>query len=135
MEDIKDILLLKDNSQDRCILFADFIKSLNHLIIDTYYDDESMNETDRKNHFNWCWKKNVENFEAEGVRIDGDKLKDYFFAHFKRSFLDTPEKGDINRMLRNMTVWDYIFDLNTTKKEADIELFIRLYNLMIAKTF
>mgnify|MGYP001021113752 CR=1 FL=1 len=51
-------------------LYYDLSYSLFLLIKNTYLGDESevgettvkMNDADNKKHFNWCWKKNLENF-------------------------------------------------------------------------
>ena len=57
-------------------LYYDFCHSLYLLIIETYLGDPEgvetkvqMDEEDDRKHFNWCWKKNIENFKKEGVNI------------------------------------------------------------------
>ena len=55
-------------------LFSDFTFSLYFLIRDTYLGDEFsqtqetkviLSEEEKKNHFDWCWKKTIDNFSKE----------------------------------------------------------------------
>ena len=59
-------------------LFRDFCFSLLNLVQDTYLGDTSNNnkETnigltleDKVSHFDWCWKKTVDNFSKENILI------------------------------------------------------------------
>ena len=60
-------------------LYYDFCHSLYLIIIDTYLGDElesnetkvEMSDEDNEKHFNWCWNKNIENFQQENI-IFGD---------------------------------------------------------------
>ena len=79
---------------------GDIFKSLNQTIVDTYLGDE-VSETriplsieDKELHFEWCWKKTLENFEKENIRIrnTGDH-KDYFKDFFMETFYN---QGQLN---------------------------------------
>ena len=53
-------LLYKANNikYDKCVLYKDFIISLNKSIVDTFLGDDVINsEKDIRNHFNWCIEK------------------------------------------------------------------------------
>jgi hypothetical protein len=56
-------------------LYGDIFLSLAKIIKDTYLGDNTsetkivLSPTDIENHFNWCWKKMVKNFELENVNV------------------------------------------------------------------
>ena len=56
-------------------LFGDIFKSLNQIVLDTYMGDDiketkiSMTLEDKELHFEWCWKKTIDDFMKEGIEI------------------------------------------------------------------
>ena len=70
-------------------LFGDIFKSLNHIIVDTYLGNEDsetkiiISDEDKLSHFNWCWKKLIDDFKKENIEIlDEGKHKEYFESFF-----------------------------------------------------
>ena len=60
-------------------LYKDFVISLVNLIYDTYLGEEEIGETnirltneDNLKHFEWCWKKTLENFRKEKIIFEPD---------------------------------------------------------------
>jgi hypothetical protein len=58
-------------------LYYDFTISLYNLVMDTYLGENVDNETkitlsdeDNQKHFDWCWKKTVDNFSKEGLEFN-----------------------------------------------------------------
>ena len=81
MEDRDILLLLKINgfTVERANLLLDFVESITQKIIKTYLGDTLMTTEDKRKHFDWCWKKTVENFKSEGVNFeDNEDLREYF---------------------------------------------------------
>ena len=68
-ENIAILYTNNDIKYEKCEMFNDFIQSLLMLIFDTYMGDDITSPSEQKNHFKWCWNKNVENFKKEGIII------------------------------------------------------------------
>jgi hypothetical protein len=102
--------------------------------MDTYLG-ENISETkiilsdeDNKSHFDWCWKKMVENFKKENVMIksNGDH-KEYFQSFFLETFYNQSRESiklSINKFLNE------IFDTEMTYSKSDLDLLTELYKLM-----
>jgi hypothetical protein len=65
-------------------LFRDFIISFLDLLKDTYLGDDTNTDSNltkvgmtveqKKDHFNWCWEKIVENFKKENINFKFEKV-------------------------------------------------------------
>jgi hypothetical protein len=82
-------------------LYYDFTISLYNLIVDTYLGENVDNETkvilsdeDNQKHFDWCWKKTIENFDKEGLGFnqDGEHLE-YFKSFFDEIYYKQENKN------------------------------------------
>jgi len=115
-------------------LYGDVFKSLNQIILDTYLGD-SVSETkiilshdDNISHFNWCWKKMVDNFRKENILIKYDgEHKEYFMEFYIETFYEQKEKtikNSISKFLRE------IFDLGLNYSKSDLDLLTELYKLI-----
>lgn len=115
-------------------LVGDFFKSLNTTIIDTYFGEESqetkiaLNQEDKISHFEWCWKKVIDEFSKENVKIknSGDH-KDYFKDFYMETFynqLDKNVKNNIPNFIND------VFDLEKTFTKSDLDILTELYKLM-----
>ena len=117
-------------------LYGDVFKSLNHIIIDTYLGDESgetkINLTfeDKNSHFEWCWKKLIQDFLKENITIKSDGVhKDYFKNFFFESFYEKKEKltdEDVISFIRD------IFDIHKNFTKPDLEILTELYKMIDA---
>ncbi len=69
---------------DKCVLFYDFIKTLNLLVVNTYLgDDVTLSDEDIKKHFLWCFNKVVGDFKEENIIFSElTDLRTYFFHFF-----------------------------------------------------
>ena len=81
-------------------LYYDFCNSLYLKITETYLGDSDIGETkismtdeDKENHFNWCWKKVLEDFQKEEIIFeeDGDHYL-YFKIFFDEIFYKQDDK-------------------------------------------
>ena len=109
-------------------LYNDFVISLCYLIHDTYLgDDVYVNIEDVKSHFDWCWYKNIENFEKENINfvIDGEHYY-YFLNYFTEIYYRNQDK---TKLLFNKIVdfWVGIFSLNKNKTKSEYDIFIEVY--------
>ena len=77
-------------------LFEDYIIGLYFIIDKTYLGSEtekggvtniSLNDKDILNHFDWCWKKNIENFQKENIHFEEEgEHKSYFRDFFFETY-------------------------------------------------
>lgn len=124
------------DSNDICFLklelFRDFVVSLVDLIYDTYLGDDSTNETkitlsydEDLAHFNWCWKKNLENFKKEGLffEIDGEHCE------FMKTFIDETFYAQKSAEVRTSLVkfFQEVFNTETMFTKSDLDLLTTLY--------
>lgn len=118
-------------------LFRDFCFSLLNLVQDTYLGDISNNnkETnigltleDKVFHFDWCWKKTVDNFSKENVFfVKTDESYDYFKNFFMDVFYNQ-EQEVVKNSLNDF--FNSIFSRKNQHSKSDIEMFTELYKLL-----
>ena len=92
-EDITAWYLANNIIPELTELFRDFCLSFLILIKETYLGDNldgsetkvGMTEKQKKEHFNWCWKKTLENFNKENINF---KFNDGDFTFFESFFFD-----------------------------------------------
>ena len=115
---------------EKCELYNEFIHSLIFLVYDTYMGDDITNEKEQKNHFNWCWDKNIENFEKEGFIFNSLKLKSYFLEFMLEVYYPITKKEENKTALDNIIkLWVYIFDYNNNKSKSDMDTLIEVYKM------
>lgn len=115
-------------------LYGDISKSLTRVIMDTYLGEDisetkiSLSEDDNKSHFEWCWKKLVEDFRKENIIIYPDGEHKEYFKYF---FMDTfyhQTKESVRQSIPKFL--DEIFDTEVTFSKSDLDLLTELYKLM-----
>jgi hypothetical protein len=118
-------------------LFRDFCLSFLFLLKDTYLGDEliensvtkiGMTERQKREHFDWCWKKTLQNFNKENIDFvfseeDSIFFENFFFDMFYNQ-TDTKIKDSID------SFFDQMFNLKTTKSKADLEIFTDIYKVL-----
>ena len=115
---------------EKCELYNEFIQSLIFLVYDTYMGDDITNENDQKNHFDWCWGKNIENFDKEGFIFNSLKLKNYFLEFMLEVYYPITKKNENQIALDNIIkLWVYIFDYNNNKSKSDMDTLIEVYKM------
>ena len=127
---------------ERCELFSDYVQSLLSIIFDTYLGDDitedddndidDIDEDDDKiKHFEWCWIKNIENFEKENIKFS---IKSESFDYFKEFMIEVfynvelKEENKIKPIIKNL--WNSIFSYNGTKTSSDMDNFIEIYKIL-----
>ena len=136
-EDITAWYLANNINNELSELFRDFCLSFLNLLSETYLGDDSdeiketrvgMTEAQKKEHFQWCWKKTIQNFEKENINFefkddDYDFFENFFFEIFYTN-LDKKLKDSIYGFFRQ------IFDIKYKRTKSDIEIFTDLYKLL-----
>ena len=113
-------------------LYRDFIMSLVNLVSSTYLGDDTDFETlirlsDEENteHFNWCWKKNLENFRKENIHFEPDGEH----YEFLKSFLDETFYNQKIREIKESVVkfFEEVFNTETMFTKSDLDLVTTIY--------
>jgi len=117
-------------------LYSDFSHSLNGIIIETYLGETSssnetkisLSEEDKENHFDWCWKKNISNFEKEGIKFDmkGDHY-DYYKTFYDDIFYNQPEEK-VRKSIGNFL--QDLFDIEKPFTKSDLDMILSLYKIL-----
>jgi len=129
-ESISILYAANNISYQKCELFNDFIQSLLLLVFDTYMGDDITNQTEQKNHFKWCWDKNVENFKKEEIVI-GDKKSYQYFSQFISDMYYQVNKKD-EKLINNSLIktWSFILNADNVKSKSDVDTFIEVYRML-----
>jgi hypothetical protein len=115
-------------------LYGDVFKTLNHIISDTYLGDDisetkiTLSDEDKISHFDWCWKKVIDDFKRENIIIKYEgEHKEYFKSFYMETFYNQNEvkiKNSIPKFLSE------IFDVTMTYSKSDLDLLTELYKLI-----
>ena len=125
---------INNMNYEKVELYGDFFKSLNAKVIDTYFEEEhfetkiNLSDENKKEHFEWCWIKTVEDFNKENIlfNIDGEH-KNYFEKFFFDTFYNQNQKN-IKEAIPSFL--DEVFDLNKPCTKSDLEIITEIYKLM-----
>ena len=119
---------------ERIELFNSIFNSLAHIVIDTYLGESSqetkvvLTQTDKENHFLWCWNKLLKDFEKENVLIDSEgEHKEYLKSFFQDSFYSQPNK-DIRESIPKFI--EDLFDLNKSFAKSDLDILTEIYKTL-----
>jgi len=115
-------------------LFFDFVLSLNLIVLETYLgdDEDSTNETkirlsdeDKKNHFNWCWNKTLDNFKKESLvfEIEGEHYE-YFESFYLQVFYQQKDKKVRNSIGK---FFEELFDNKRPYTKSDLDMIYDIY--------
>jgi hypothetical protein len=83
---------------------------------------------DKKSHFNWCWRKMVENFQKENITItiDGEH-KEYL----KSFYMDIYYNQSNNKVRSSVSVFlSEIFNMSKPFSKSDLEMITEIYKMM-----
>lgn len=116
---------------EKCELYSDFVQSLLIMVFDTYLGDDVMSPEAQIKHFKWCWDKNLENFEKEGIIFKNDKVYRYFFDFTLDSFYFNSDKNPNNFTdIGLLNIWSDIFSYTRLKSKVEIDTFVEIYTLL-----
>ena len=123
-------------SYEKIELYGDIFKSLNQVITDTYLGNDLDNsetkiiltKEEKENHFDWCWKKIVKDFEKENIFIkETGEHEEYFKSFFMDTFYTTNDKS-VRNAIPNFLL--EIFDVNKSFSKSDLDILTELYKLL-----
>lgn len=115
----------------RLVLYGDFVLSLLKYCFDTYMGDDITSEVQQLNHFDWCFRKTVENFKSENINLgDLKELKEYYKDFLVEVYYSMPDKESSKEKIDNIVLfWKQLFDYNTSKTKADVDCLLSVYRL------
>jgi hypothetical protein len=113
-------------------LYRDFVLSLISLINETYLGDEidrktniMLDESDKINHFEWCWEKTINNFKKEKIFFN---LKGEHYNFLQNFLIETFYNQKINEVKNSLNrFFDEIFNLDSIHTRSDLDLLGTLY--------
>jgi len=118
-------------------LFSDFTFGLHHLIKSTYLGDDTDNKSETKlvlsqeekiGHFDWCWKKTLENFSKENVRFN---LKGEHREYYEKFFMDLFYNAENKTISENIDAFFYeLFDEEKMFTKSDLDMLTEIYKLL-----
>lgn len=113
---------------EKCDLYGDFVQTLLMLIFNTYMGDEHTNLENQVKHFEWCWDKNIKNFEEEGIFLNNSKLYNYFLEFMFEVFYSNPDKENYEENEKGiLRIWNDLFNYSSIKTNSDIDTLIEIY--------
>jgi len=115
-------------SYEKLSLYYDFLMSLYELIDKTYLgNDVIITDENQKEHFDWCWKKVINNFEKEKINFKYDGYHyEYFWNFFKEAFY---HNKSIDENVKILQYFKILFDFNHTKTRSEIDVLTELYKI------
>jgi hypothetical protein len=132
-DDVQVWLNINNIIPEKVDLYSDFTSSLYKLILNTYLgeDDKSnesnikLSEDDNTKHFDWCWKKTIENFNKENVKFYS---RGEHYDHFK-SFFDEVYYNQKEQKVKDQigVFFEDLFDLKKPFTKSDIDMLTDLY--------
>lgn len=134
-EDIDIWFRINNIIPEKLELYYDFSFSLFDLIRKTFLGDEDssdtkvvMSEEDLTNHFNWCWKKTIDNFEKE--KIFFNKKGDHY-VYFSTFFMDIYYSQNDKKIKNSIgDFFDDIFNIEKTFTKSDLDLMLGIYKAL-----
>lgn len=113
--------------REKTELFHDFLISLYELIDNTYMGaDVTITDLDKKNHFNWCWKKVITNFSKEAIffKEEGQHY-DYVWLFFHEAYYLNEVKNN-----RIKEYFDKLFQFDYKKTRSELDMLTEIYKIL-----
>ena len=115
-------------------LFSDFTFSLYFLIRDTYLGDEFtetqetkvlLSDSEKKEHFEWCWNKTIENFAKENIHFNNRGEHKEYFEQFFHDLFYNAEKKEL--ALNISKFFSEVFDEKKSFTKSDLDMMTDIY--------
>ena len=118
-------------------LFSDFTFSLYYLISSTYLGDDLDNtsetklvlsQEDKLKHFDWCWKRTLDNFSKESIRFD---VKGEHREYYEKFFMDLFYNAENKTISENIVkFFQELFDEEKMFTKSDLDMLTEIYKLL-----
>ena len=133
-EDVDTWFTINGMVYEKRELFADFSYSLYNLIRSTYLGNEPedssetrvlLSDDEKHAHFEWCWKKNIENFSKEGINFKYDGIHKNFYQDFYYELFYFAENKSIAENINKF--YDELFNENKAFTKSDLDMITDIY--------
>jgi hypothetical protein len=113
--------------REKTELFHDFVISLYNLIDSTYMGaDVTTTELDKRNHFDWCWKKVISNFSKESIFFkERGQHYDYIWLFFYEAYYLNETKNN-----RIKEYFGKLFQFDYKKTRSELDMLTELYKIL-----
>jgi len=118
-------------------IFSDFTFSLYYLIDSTYLGDDLDNtsetklilsQEDKLKHFDWCWKKTLENFSKENIKFN---VKGEHREYYEKFFMDLFYNVENKSISENIVIFfEELFDEKKLFTKSDLDMLTEIYKLL-----
>ena len=118
-------------------LFSDFTFSLYYLISSTYLGDDLDNtsetklvlsQEDKLKHFDWCWKRTLDNFSKESIRFNvKGEHREYYEKFFTDLFYNAENKTISENIVK---FFQELFDEEKMFTKSDLDMLTEIYKLL-----
>ena len=112
-------------------LFIDFMSSLTTIINKTYLSEDIINsEYYITKHFNWCWEKNIKNFEKEniGINLYGEHYEFIYNYFYEKFYMETNKSKKYYKEI--IHYWEDVFAIHKIKTKVEYDFLIFIYNIL-----
>ena len=112
-------------------LFIDFMSSLTTIINKTYLSEDIINsEYYITKHFNWCWGKNIKNFEKEniGINSQGEHYEFTYNYFYEKFYIETNKSKKYYKEI--ISYWEDVFAIHKIKTKVEYDFLIFIYNVL-----
>jgi len=116
-------------THEKCELYKHFYTSLLELIDETYLgSDVLVSDEDTKSHFNWCFKRVINDFKQERIlfKEDGQYIP-ILFGFFIELYYDSE---NLEKRIILKEYFNYMFDIKKPKTFNESNTMIEFYKLL-----
>lgn len=131
-EDLDIWLKMNNIIPEKMELYCDFSLSLFFKIRSTYLGDSkdyetkiTMSQEDKKNHFEWCWNKTIEDFGKENITIESTGSHFDYFRDFYNELFYTQENDNVKETIDKF--FTDIFDMGKVFTQSDLDIVLTIY--------
>ena len=129
-EKTKDFFNQNNVKVEHTDLFIDFTITLLTFLHESYLGDDTIsNDSDRYNHFNWVWKKTLNQYKKEKIVFKDDGYhKDYFWYFLHENFYIIKDKDKV--LIGMKEFFRSVLDITKDKTMSDIDNFQIIYTTL-----
>ena len=120
----KSVLLLRD----RVDFYKDFAFNLLYTIDKYYLDRETLsNDTDIRNHYDWCFNRVCDGFELEEIYFkDNDELREYYYDYYYPEYYTKDYTIELKEYIK---FFEKIFNVENQKNKQFTEVLLDIYEI------
>ena len=120
-EQTKEFFAQQNIKVEQTDLFIDFTITLLSSLYESYLGDDIIsNDNDRLSHFNWVWKKTINQYKKEKIKFKEEGYhKDYFWYFLHENFYVGKDKDKIVVGMKEF--FRTVLDVTKEKTMSDID--------------